>query len=236
MKLVRLSHSELLLEVVSMAVRVKICGISDSETAAAAVAAGADALGFVFAESKRKIAPETARDIISRLPPFVAAVGVFANAPPEVVREVADFCRLDAVQLHGAESPEYCLEFGRKVIKAFGVRQKECSPTGAGAGVLLSEADLELIAAYRSVSAVLFDTGVPGLAGGTGRTFDWGLLTGIRVQVPLILAGGLTPENVAAAVRMVRPYAVDVSSGVETNGRKDAAKIHAFIRQAKEVV
>ncbi|MEW6574061.1 MAG: phosphoribosylanthranilate isomerase [Bacillota bacterium] len=219
-----------------MGVRVKICGIRDAETAAVAVAAGADALGFVFAESKRKIAPETAREIISRLPPFVATVGVFVDAPREFVSEVADFCRLDAVQLHGTESPEYCLELGRKVIKAFGVRQKGILSSGAATGGLLSEADLELIAAYHSVSAVLLDTSVPGLAGGTGRTFDWGLLSGMRFQVPLILAGGLTPENVAAAVRIARPYAVDVSSGVETDGRKDAAKIHVFIRQAKEVV
>lgn len=219
-----------------MTVRVKICGITDMETATAAVAAGADALGFVFAESRRKVAPEAAREIILGLPPFVSAVGVFVDAPLELVREVADYCRLDAVQLHGMESPEYCTQLGLKVIKAFGVRPKEAPSSGTAAGALVSESDLELIDTYRSVSAVLLDTAVPGLAGGTGRTFDWGLLNGKRFKIPLILAGGLTPENVTSAVRTVRPYAVDVSSGVETDGRKDAAKIKAFIKQVKEVV
>ncbi|HIE13266.1 MAG TPA: phosphoribosylanthranilate isomerase [Desulfotomaculum sp.] len=219
-----------------MAVRVKICGIKDAETAAVAVAAGADALGFVFAESKRRITPEAAREIILGLPPFVSAVGVFVDAPQGLVREVAEFCRLDTVQLHGAESPEYCIEIGLKVIKAFGVRQKGVPIDGSVEGGLFFGKDLALIDAYRSVSAVLVDTSVPGLAGGTGRTFDWGLLCGKRFQAPLILAGGLTPENVTEAVRTVRPYAVDVSSGVETNGLKDAAKIQAFICRAKEVV
>lgn len=219
-----------------MTVRVKICGIRNAETAAVAVAAGADALGFVFAESKRKVTPETAREIILGLPPFITTVGVFVDAPQEFVREVAEFCRLDAVQLHGLESPEYCMQIGLKVIKAFGVRQKGVSIDGTVEGALFSEKDLELINAYRSVSAVLLDTSVPGLAGGTGKTFDWGPLCGKRFKVPLILAGGLTPENVTEAVRTVYPYAVDVSSGVETNGRKDAAKIRAFICRAKEVV
>ncbi|MDI6631588.1 MAG: phosphoribosylanthranilate isomerase [Bacillota bacterium] len=203
-----------------MTVRVKICGIRDIETARAAVEAGADALGFVFAASRRQVTPEAAREIIAALPPFVTAVGVFVDLPPAVVREVSDFCRLDAVQLHGAETPEYCRELNLRVIKAVRVRDA---------------ASLEGLDAY-PVQAVLLDTYVPGTPGGTGKTFNWGLLAGREFRVPLILAGGLTPENVRAAVQAVRPYAVDVSGGVETDGRKDPAKIRAFIRQAKEVV
>ena len=203
-----------------MSVRVKICGIRDRETARAAVEAGADALGFVFAASPRRVTPEVAREIIAALPPFVTTVGVFVDAPLSVVREVAAFCRLDAVQLHGAEPPEYCRELNLRVIKALRVKD-------AGS--------LAAIDAY-PVQAMLLDTYLPGRAGGTGKAFDWGLLAGMKFRLPLVLAGGLTPENVGAAVRTVRPYAVDVSGGVETGGRKDPAKIRAFIRQAKEVV
>lgn len=203
-----------------MTVRVKICGIQDLETARAAVEAGADALGFVFAASHRRVTPEAAREIIAALPPFVTTVGVFVDVPPVVVQEVAAFCRLDAVQLHGTEPPEYCKELNLRVIKAIRVRDA---------------ASLNGLDAY-PVQAVLLDTYVPGTPGGTGKTFDWRLLAGRELRAPLILAGGLTPENVRAAVRTVRPYAVDVSGGVETGGRKDPAKIRDFIRQAKRVL
>lgn len=205
-----------------MGVRVKICGITNLEAARVAVDAGADAVGFVFASSRRRVGPETARQIIGALPPFVTPVGVFVDAPLAEVKEIAAFCNLGAVQLHGAEPPEYCAALkaaGFRVIKAFRIKEAK---------------DLEAIVNY-PVHAVLLDTFVPGIAGGTGQVFDWGLLAGKVFQVPVVLAGGLTPENVAAAVRQVRPYAVDVSSGVETGGRKDPAKIRLFIQRAKEV-
>jgi len=199
-------------------VRVKICGIRDRETAHAAVAAGADALGFVFVlGSPRWVTPETARAIISGLPSFVCTVGVFADAPAEIVREIAAYCRLQALQFHGSESPRYCASFDRPVIKAVRFRGPE-----------------DAAAAERyNVQAFLADAFVPGQAGGTGRTLDWERLRGLQWTRPLILAGGLTPENVSSAVAAVCPWAVDVSSGVETDGRKDPDKIRDFVRNAK---
>lgn len=198
-------------------VRVKICGIRDEITAQAAVEAGADALGFVFAPSPRRIEPEAARAIIAGLPPFVCAVGVFVDAPAEVVRAIAARCGLQVLQFHGNEPPDYCTSFDRPVIKAL----RFCGPD-----------DLARIRGF-DVRAVLVDTFVPGQAGGTGRALDWAKLRGLDWPRPLVLAGGLTPENVASAVAAVRPWAVDVSSGVETGGAKDHEKIRAFIRNAK---
>ncbi|MEW6727143.1 MAG: phosphoribosylanthranilate isomerase [Bacillota bacterium] len=198
-------------------VRVKICGIRDEITAQAAVEAGADALGFVFAPSPRRIEPEAARAIIAGLPPFVCAVGVFVDAPAEAVRAIAARCGLQVLQFHGNEPPDYCTSFDRPVIKAL----RFCGPD-----------DLARIRGF-DVRAVLVDTFVPGQAGGTGRALDWAKLRGLDWPRPLVLAGGLTPENVASAVAAVRPWAVDVSSGVETGGAKDHEKIRAFIRSAK---
>ncbi|MGC7847423.1 phosphoribosylanthranilate isomerase [Desulforudis sp. 1088] len=198
-------------------VRVKICGIRDEITAQAAVEAGADALGFVFAPSPRRIEPEAARAIIAGLPPFVCAVGVFVDAPAEAVRAIAARCGLQVLQFHGNEPPDYCTSFDRPVIKAL----RFCGPD-----------DLARIRGF-DVRAVLVDTFVPGQAGGTGRALDWAKLRGLDWPRPLVLAGGLTPENVASAVAAVRPWAVDVSSGVETGGAKDHEKIRAFIRNAK---
>ncbi|MEW6183673.1 MAG: phosphoribosylanthranilate isomerase [Bacillota bacterium] len=212
--------------------RVKICGFQDLETAKAAADAGADAIGFVFAPSRRRITPETAREIIAKLPPFVTTVGVFVNEQVKTVREVAAFCHLDAVQLHGAEPPDYCRRLGLRVIKAFGVRRETVQDgTGPDLSVVSGE-DFRAFDAY-PVNAILLDTYIPGKTGGTGESFDWKVLAGKRFPAPFILAGGLNPENVAAAVRSVRPYAVDVSSGVETDGRKDKAKVLQFIAQAK---
>ncbi|MFZ5597687.1 MAG: phosphoribosylanthranilate isomerase [Bacillota bacterium] len=196
--------------------RVKICGICDPESALCSVEAGADALGFVFTESKRRITPGRARDIIRLLPPFVSKVGVFVDQSLEEVSEIADYTGLDTVQLHGCESPEFCKALKLKVIKAVSV----------GASV-----DEELLKKYE-VDAYLLDTLVPGTKGGTGKTFDWTLAGGVRWR-PVILAGGLTPDNVLEAIRIARPYAVDVSSGVETNGKKDFAKIKEFVRRVK---
>lgn len=200
-------------------VKVKICGIKDLSTALAAAEAGADALGFVFAPGPRQVDRETARSICSELPPFVTRVGVFVNAPAAVVEETADYCGLDALQLHGDEPPEYCRKFKYKVIKAFRVKDA---------------ASLEVVKKYRC-AAFLLDAYVPGVPGGTGRSFDWTLARELALTRPVILAGGLNPENVRRAVDVARPYAVDVSGGVETNGKKDIEKIRLFIRQAREV-
>lgn len=195
-------------------VRVKICGIRTWDEARAALDAGAHALGFVFAPSPRRIHPEAAREIIMKLPPFVTTVGVFVNEPRYSLLEIASFCRLDVLQLHGEEPPEYCHGISNRLIKAIRVKDIKA---------------LELIPKYR-VDAFLLDAFVPGRAGGTGHTFNWEIARRAKeLGPPIILAGGLTPENVAEAIRKVRPYAVDVSSGVETNGQKDPVKIARFL-------
>lgn len=200
-------------------VRVKVCGITSREDALAAVAAGADALGFVFhSPSPRAVTREQAIDIISVLPPFVQTVGLFVNAPQAHVNEVADACGLDLVQLHGDEPPRYCDGVRRRLIKAF--RIKDLS-------------SLEPIPTYRC-AAYLLDTWSPDAYGGTGRTFNWELAREARKLGTIILAGGLNPDNVAEAVRMVQPYAVDVSGGVESApGKKDEGTIKRFIAAVK---
>lgn len=200
-------------------VRVKICGLTCLDEALHAVACGADALGFVFYPgSPRYVDPDKAAAIIAALPPFVSAVGLFVNEVPRRIAEVAQQCRLDLLQLHGDETPADCLLPGRRVIKALRVRD---------------EASLTRAADY-PVAALLLDAWVADRYGGTGATFNWDLAAAQARRGPVILAGGLTPDNVAAAVRRVRPFAVDVSSGVESApGRKDPDKVAAFIRNAK---
>jgi phosphoribosylanthranilate isomerase len=201
-------------------VKVKICGITDRDDALHAAACGADALGFVFyAASSRCVVPEQARAIIAALPPFVTRVGLFVNENPERIRALVAACGLDAVQLHGDELPTDCLLPPCRVIK--GVR-----PADAG--------DLPALADY-PVTALLVDAAVPGQFGGTGQRADWGLARQLATRHRVILAGGLTPENVGAAVRQVRPYGIDVASGVEISpGRKDPDKVARFIRMARE--
>lgn len=201
------------------AVRVKICGIQDPRTGAAAAQAGADAIGMVFAKSQRQVTPEQAREICQALPPMVTRVGVFVDTPAAEVRQIASFCGLDVVQLHGQESPGYCQELGLRCIKALAAKD----------GLTLEKSSLY------PVSAVLVDTYVKGLSGGTGLTFNWHLLEELNLKAPLILAGGLNPGNVGRAVALVRPYGVDVSSGVEVNGQKDIQLIKAFIKRTREV-
>ena len=200
-------------------VKVKICGITNFEDALHAAACGADALGFVFyAKSPRCIEPERVREIVAALPPFVASVGLFVNERPERITQIAEFCGLGLVQLHGDEPPKDCLIPGRRVVKALRVRDAQ---------------SLERAADY-VVAGLLLDAWTPGAYGGTGQTFNWQLAASVARVRPVILAGGLTQENVAEAVRSVRPYAVDVSSGVETApGRKDPQKVAAFISNAK---
>ncbi|MCO6059456.1 phosphoribosylanthranilate isomerase [Pseudomonas sp. MOB-449] len=202
------------------AVRIKICGITRIEDALAAVAAGADAIGLVFyAKSPRAVTAPQARAIVAALPPFVTSVGLFVDMPRDELRQVLAEVPLDLLQFHGDETPEDCSGYGRPYIKALRVRP--------GDDVAAA------IARYPDASGVLLDTYVPGTPGGTGEAFDWTLVPQDAAR-PVILAGGLTPENVADAVRQVRPYAVDVSGGVEASkGIKDAAKIQAFIQQAR---
>lgn len=198
---------------------IKVCGITDLETALFTAEAGADAIGFVFATSKRRVLPDLARSISRKLPSSVMKIGVFVNAPLKEVQETALHCKLDALQLHGAESPEYCRLVGWKTIKAFRV----------GGGLSLNTVN------DFDVDAVLLDAYDPGCAGGTGKVFDWEAAKGLNCKKPLILAGGLAPENVKEAIRQVRPYGVDVSSGVETGGKKDKEKIIKMIKKVKEV-
>jgi len=197
--------------------RVKICGIRTASAALAAAEAGADAVGFVFyPRSPRFVTPERAAELGRLLPPFLVRVGVFVNPPVELVERVADRVGLDLVQLHGDEPPEVCARLRHRVVKAFRVQGPEV---------------LRKIRAY-PVPAVLLDAHVPGRYGGTGWCFDWSLAR--QVDRLVILSGGLTPENVAEAIRQARPYAVDVSSGVETDGEKDPRKIAAFVGAVRQ--
>ncbi|MGB9797703.1 MAG: phosphoribosylanthranilate isomerase [bacterium] len=193
--------------------RVKICGITNLEDAILAVNLGADALGFIFAPSPRRIEVEKAREIINSLPPFVTTVGVFVNEDARKVKEIADICKLDALQFHGEESPDYCEQFEKKVIKAFKVQ---------------SGKELERLKDY-NVSAYLLDSPHK------GKPFAWELLKGLHFEKPIILAGGLNADNLNEALNIFIPYAVDVSSGVEAYpGKKDERKLRRFMEVIKK--
>jgi phosphoribosylanthranilate isomerase len=203
-----------------MSVKVKICGITNWRDAELAASTGADALGFIFVSgSPRYIDPETATGIVRDLPPFVTPVGVFADHPLEEVRGVMTQCGIRTVQLHGTESPEYCKELQGFVIKTFRVRKDQ---------------NLQDLQAYR-VAAYLLDTFEEKKLGGTGKTFPWELATTAKAFGRVIVSGGLTPTNVDQVIQQVRPYGVDVSSGVEERpGKKDPGKLRDFIARAKE--
>ncbi len=191
------------------------------EIAAVAAEAGADAVGFILAPSRRRVSIEQAGVIAAGLPPFVARVGVFVDAPEDEIEAAAREVPLDAVQLHGSEPPELVAALRRRglgVVKALRV--------GDG----LDAGELER---YRAASAVMLDTKVDGLAGGSGRPFPWEVAEGMSDRFTIILSGGLRAENVAEALAIVRPYAVDVSSGVESDGRKDPDKIRAFVDEVR---
>ena len=207
-----------------MSVRVKICGITNLADARAAIAAGADALGFVFVPgTPRYISPDLAGEIVRELPPFIARVGLFVDAETRTVAEALVRSGMDTLQFHGEETPDFVRQFRRavKVMKAFRVRGEETL--------------LRLPAYADAVDAILLDAYVAGAHGGTGARFDWKLAVQARnLGRPLVLAGGLTPANVAEAVRTVRPYGVDVSSGVESApGQKDPEKLAGFVRAAR---
>jgi phosphoribosylanthranilate isomerase len=197
-------------------VRVKVCGITRVEDALAAVRFGADMLGFIFAKSPRQVSPEVVREIVRDLPP-VLTVGVFVNSSVQWVKEVRDFCGLDAVQLHGEETEDDVTRIGRTVFKAVRVGGGQALDTNA-----------------YPTAVLLLDTYSREARGGTGKTFDWSAAVEIASQRPIILAGGLTPENVTLAVETVHPFAVDVAGGTESEpGRKDYEKLERFIRRAK---
>jgi phosphoribosylanthranilate isomerase len=202
--------------------RIKVCGITNLEDASQAVELGVDALGFIFAPSPRRIEEKKAKEICDKTPPFISKVGVFVNEDKEVVLRILKDSGLDTVQFHGEEPPEYCREFkaeGVKIIKTFRVKDRE------------SLKNLP----YYEVDAYLLDTHLKGVKGGTGKTFNWDLaLEAKKLGKPTILSGGLNPDNVRSAIEKVRPYAVDVASGVEKEpGRKDYEKMRKFVGEAR---
>lgn len=220
---------------------VKICGLSTMKAALAAAEAGADAVGFILAPSRRQVTPERVQSIVAGLPDDMLTVGVFVDEEIDAVSRIAAYAGLQAVQLHGAEPPEAIDQIQLPVIKAFRVKGPD---------------DLRVLPDYRKAAAILLDPYVPGQPGGTGQTLDWTLVrwaaetllkAGVELAPPeehlldshergavkLILAGGLTPENLPEAIRQARPGGVDVSSGIETNGEKDIEKIYRFVAAAR---
>ncbi|HTZ17457.1 MAG TPA: phosphoribosylanthranilate isomerase [Dissulfurispiraceae bacterium] len=200
--------------------KVKICGITNLEDALAAVEYGADALGFVFyPKSPRVVTPEKAKEIVAQLPPFITTVGVFVNEDPVKIKAVMTSTHLSVVQLHGEESPAQCTLW-TPTVKAFRVKDF---------------VDLKPLEQYKCMSAYLLDTFAPSSYGGTGQIFNWDIALEAKKFGPIILAGGLTTDNVEKAVRWVMPYAVDVSSGVEAEkGKKDLQKMKEFIDKARK--
>lgn len=198
--------------------RVKICGITNQEDALAAVAAGADAIGLVFyAPSPRAVSIEAAADIVKQLPALVTVVALFVDADADYIQSVLDNVKVDLIQFHGEESPEFCTQFNCRFIKA--VRVKQATNL------------IQYATDYASASALLLDAYAEGVPGGTGQVFDWALIPD-NLSLPVILAGGLNPDNVQHAIASVSPYAVDVSGGVEASkGIKDHSKVAAFMQQ-----
>ncbi len=203
-----------------MAPKIKVCGITNKPDALAAVEAGVDALGFMFyAPSKRFVAPETVCEIVKELPPFVSLVGVFVNESADRIKSIKDSCNLDVVQLHGDETPKDCQSIPGQAIKAFRLQSPQT---------------LKTLEQYPT-SAWLLDSYSPAARGGTGDAFNWDWVRDAGPFTrPIIIAGGLTPENAAACVRATTPYGLDVSSGVESSpGKKCATKMRAFVAAAK---
>jgi phosphoribosylanthranilate isomerase len=205
--------------------KIKICGITNQEDAEAAVHEGADALGFVlYSHSPRYVEPAVAKRIIGRLPPFVLPVGVFVNQDLDTVRHLFDDCGFALAQLHGDESPGFCESLNRPVLRAIRLRDRNS---------FLALAEFK---GRTGVRGFVVDAFSDTAYGGTGHTTDWSLAGEVAKAAPILLAGGLTPENVQEAIRRVHPYGVDVSSGVEESpGRKDPDKIRAFVRSVRLV-
>ncbi|OIP67803.1 MAG: phosphoribosylanthranilate isomerase [Candidatus Infernicultor aquiphilus] len=197
---------------------IKICGIKDINTAHIVIDAGAKALGFVFAPSLRRIIPEEARKIIQNLPKDILRVGVFVNAPISLVKEITEYCNLTTLQFHGQESTDYCRQFKKPIIKAIKVAKN---------GQFFPDP----VRYKEFIKMFLTDTYQPGTEGGTGKIFPWEKVEIIKGYGLVILAGGLDPNNIFQALTVARPWGVDVSSGVETKGRKDSKKIRKFIQE-----
>ena len=208
-----------------MAYRTKICGITNIEDARVAVTAGADALGFLlYRKSPRYVDPMIVQQIVAQLPPFILPVGVFVNEEIKIVRDLMDTCGLALAQLHGDESATYCRELRRPVLKALRLKDRSTF-------VALAEFQARI-----EVRGFVLDALSEEAYGGTGQVVDWGLARQAAQAATVILAGGLTPENVGQALRAVQPYGVDVSSGVEvTPGKKDHEKVRAFLRAVRAV-
>lgn len=206
-------------------VKIKMCGITNVDDARVAVEAGADALGFVmYRKSPRFVEPAVVKAIVAGLPPFMLPVGVFVNEEPARVRTLMDECGLALAQLHGDETAPYCQDLGRPVLKALRLKDR---------GTFLALAEFS---GRANVRGFLIDAFSDQAYGGTGQTVDWGLAQEVAQSMPVVLAGGLTPVNVAEAIARVRPYGVDVSSGVELSpGKKDHKKVKDFIRAVRLV-
>ncbi len=210
--------------------RVKICGIKQKAHALAIIEAGVDFIGLVFTQSQRQVTLPQAQDIVGEVKKCseaTAVVGVFVNMPADEVNRIANSCNLDWVQLSGDEPWEYCHQIIKPLIKVVRIKGRQhpeeiCADLASGARVLASQRYIYLL-----------DSQVKGKYGGTGMTFDWGLARQVAEQFPVIIAGGLTPENVAQAIKMVSPWGVDVSSGVEVGGVKDIVKIRAVIEAVR---
>jgi phosphoribosylanthranilate isomerase len=198
---------------------IKICGITNLEDGLKAVSLGVDALGFVFAPSARRIKPDVAKKVILALPETLLKVGVFVNEEQKEVLRVAEYCRLNVLQFHGEESPEYCQKFLHPVFKAIRIRDSE---------------SLKEIERYHGLS-LLLDTYSPVQAGGTGKSFPWEVALIAKEKRDFILSGGLNPLNVGEAIKKVKPWGVDVSSGVESSsGKKDLLKMEEFVKEVRK--
>lgn len=204
--------------------KIKICGITNIEDATAAVNCGADALGFIFAKSPRRISPAIAKKIISSLPVFVSSVGVFVNAKKTEVLKILKICKFQVLQFHGDESDNYCKFFRKycKIIKAFRIKDKK---------------SLNEVLCYKYVDAYLFDSYVDDCYGGTGRQFKHSLLKNFRSAKPIIIAGGLDSKNIEYLIKYFKPYAVDISSSVEKSpGKKNIRQLRVLIQKAKKAI
>jgi len=210
--------------------RVKICGIRDKTHVLAAVEAGADFIGLVFAPSRRQVSPQKALslvEVIRGLRSGPAAVGVFVNAAAQEVNHIADYCQLDWVQLSGDESWQYCQELKKAIIKVIHVS------SGQKTDEILADIETGYQLLPEKELVCLLDSRVGVAYGGTGQVFNWQLAREVSARFPVIIAGGLTPANVGQLVREVQPWGVDVSTGVESNGLKDASKIRAFVKAVR---
>ena len=206
--------------------RIKMCGVTRDKDVEAGINAGLDALGFIFYDkSPRNVTPDYVRSVVSRMGPFTDSIGVFVDRQREEVEEIVEYCGLTHAQLHGNENPKYCERVERfvspcRVIKAFRVSEQSVKEDFAPYG--------DVIHGY------LLDTYSKGIAGGTGHTFDWSIIEKLELQRPLVLAGGLSPDNVEEALKQVRPFGLDVNSGVEVEpGIKDHAKLFEFVRKVR---